>query len=233
MSSSFDGPLGAALPASDGWLLAAGDRLVHLGVSGTTRTYASVVNGAQTRFNDGTCDRRGRALVGTMDTRFRSPLGALSVWNAGRPTVLKGRLAISNGVGWSPDGGTLYLADTQRRLIWRADYDHDEGSVRNWRAWDVGSLGGKPDGLCVDREGGLWVALWDGGAIARLNPDGSPAMRLEVPARYVSACCFGGARRDLLYVTTAESAPGLGDGRVLVAEVGAEGLPEPLWDPAG
>jgi len=230
-STSFDAPLGAALPAVDGWLIATGSRLVHLPVSGAVTTYASAATANGTRFNDGTCDRRGRALLGTMDLGFRAPVGALSVWSKGRARTLKRGMAISNGVGWSPDGAGLYLADTTARVLWRAEYDHDAGAARDWEPWDLRFLPGKPDGLCVDEEGAVWVALWDGGAIARIRPDGSVDRILPVPAAFVSSCCFGGRDLDRLYITTAESAPQRRDGALLVGEVGVRGCSPPLWDP--
>jgi sugar lactone lactonase YvrE len=223
-------PVGAALPAVDGWLVAAGVDVFALTADGM-RTPLGTFDHDGTRFNDGGCDRAGRAFFGTMDLRMASPVGELMRWESGRSHTVRGGLIISNGVAWSPDGATMYLADTVERLLWTADYDSATGECDRWRAWDLQSFPGKPDGICVDATGAVWVALWDGGALARLSAEGEVEGLLTVPGRKVSSCCFGGDALDRLYVTTAETASGRADGVVLEFDARVTGLPDTLWPP--
>jgi sugar lactone lactonase YvrE len=117
--------------------------------------------------------------------------------------VLPG-VSVSNGIGWSPDGTALYHVDSPRRRIDVYDFDAATGSVAGRRAVVAvdGELG-TPDGLAVDAEGGVWVALWGGGAVHRYSPEGTLEERLDLPVTNVTSCCFGGRDLATLYVTTA------------------------------
>ena len=230
-SFTFEQPIGAAVPATDGWLIAAGEHIVHAPVDGRRSIYA-VVEHSGRRFNDGGCDPAGRALFGTMDLGFTAPTGTLTSWSRGTGRVLASGLPIPNGVGWSPDGTLIYLSDTVGRAIRCAAYDVETGMAGGWTTWDLSHLPGKPDGLCVDRDGALWVALWNGRAVVQLDPEGEVVRLVEVDAGFVSSCCFGGPMLDVLYVTTAESKPGRMDGAVLALDVGAQGSDPSVWDPA-
>jgi sugar lactone lactonase YvrE len=117
--------------------------------------------------------------------------------------VLPG-ISVSNGIDWSPDGRTLFHVDTARRRIDVYDFDEAAGTVAGRRAViPVAPQLGSPDGLAVDAEGGLWVALWGGGAVQRYSPDGSACARVELPVTNVTSCCFGDPDLSTLYVTTA------------------------------
>jgi sugar lactone lactonase YvrE len=156
------------------------------------------------RTNDGKCDPIGRLWLGTMSDER---------WGHGRwYRLLPGwRLAqwrddfdVPNGLCWSPDGRTLYLADSGRRVIEVWSYDLDEGEPRSLVGRvDLSQEQGRPDGMTVDEEGCIWVALWGGSAVCRFRPDGRLDRSLNLPVTLVASCEFGGPRLDHLFVTTA------------------------------
>lgn len=206
-------PLGAAVPTDDGdVLLAFADRLALL----SGGTLASVPHGESMRLNDGACDAQGRFWVGSMrrDEDDRRD-AALYRFDGELVRVLDG-VSLSNGLGWSPDGACMYYIDTHRRTVDVFDYDGDLSNRRPLATIDDGF----PDGLTVDDEGAVWVALWGGSAVHRFTPDGELDRVLELPALNVTSCCFGGSDRRTLFITTA--AP---DGRVYAADVGVSGPP--------
>lgn len=209
----LEAPLSAVAPTADGdVLLTYGDRLALL--SGTT--LVDVPHSGEMRLNDGACDAQGRFWVGSMrrDEEKRRD-AALYRFDGELVQVLDG-VSLSNGIGWSPDGTRMYYIDTLTRRVDVFDYD---GEVANRRTFAfVDRDAGFPDGLAVDDEGGVWVALWGGSAVRRYAPDGELDRVLDMPAEHVTACCFGPGTS--LFVTTA--AP---DGRVFVADVGVSGPP--------
>jgi sugar lactone lactonase YvrE len=162
-----------------------------------------------TRMNDGACDGRGRFWAGTMSVLGDTRSAALYRLDADLSVVrvLPG-ISVSNGIGWSPDGSALYHVDTPRRRIDLYDFDEVRGTIAGRRAViPIAPELGSPDGLTVDAEGGVWVALWGGGAVQCYSPDGVLTERIELPATNVTSCCFGtaGGNGELstLYVTTA------------------------------
>jgi sugar lactone lactonase YvrE len=152
------------------------------------------------RANDARCDPQGRLWVGTVD-RSGSARGTLfRVAESGEiVAVLAGR-ALSNGIDWSPDGRRCYHADSLLRRIDELVLD-EQGEVRDVR--EFARFSAMPDGLSVDAEGGVWVALWDGGVVQRFSPDGRLDRTLSVPGGWITNCAFGGTDQRTLYVTTA------------------------------
>jgi sugar lactone lactonase YvrE len=112
------------------------------------------------------------------------------------------RVSLSNGIGWSPDGRTMYYVDSPERRVDAFDFDLAAGAIANRRVF-VSLDEGTPDGLTVDDEGGVWVALWAGWCVRRYMPDGALDAVVDLPAAKVTACCFGGDDGRTLYVTTA------------------------------
>jgi len=111
---------------------------------------------------------------------------------------------VPNGIGWSPDNKTMYVTDTYRQTIYQYDFDLDSGTIGNRRPLiTIAASDGKPDGLTVDDQGCLWVALWDAWQIARFSPKGQLMQRMRVPVPRPTSCCFGGDNLDTLYVTSA------------------------------
>jgi sugar lactone lactonase YvrE len=213
---------GVAVPMSDGRVLVGlADRLVALDLEDETCvTLAALPHGADMRLNDGACDRRGRLWVGSLELEFERHRGTLYRYDGELVPVLDG-VTLSNGIGWSPDGALMYYADTLTYAVDVFDFDESEATIANRRRFAVVERGaGKPDGLAVDDDGCVWVALYGGSAIRRYDPEGRIERVLEVPAENVTSCAFGGEAGDLLHITSA--AP---DGRVFVHEPGVSGAP--------
>ncbi len=157
------------------------------------------------RFNDGACDPLGRFWVGTL-TKGRSK-GASSLYRlepSGQLTEMLSGVTVSNGLGWSPDGRTLYYVDTPTLGVDAFDFQPDSGELSNRRRIvTIEAESGRPDGLCVDIDGGIWVCLIFGGAIHRYRPDGCLDRRIELPVTRVTSCAFGGPKLDILFLTSA------------------------------
>lgn len=157
------------------------------------------------RYNDGKCDRRGRLWVGSMDMGAAANRGHLFCIEAnGSWKQVDTGFTVPNGIGWSPDNKTMYVTDTYRQVIYRYDFDLASGTICNRRPLiTIAASDGKPDGLTVDDQGCLWVALWDAWQIARFSPEGQLMQRVRVPVPRPTSCCFGGDNLDTLYVTSA------------------------------
>jgi sugar lactone lactonase YvrE len=138
-----------------------------------------------------------------------------------------GEATVSNGLEWSPDGTLAYYVDSATGRIDVFDYGRDVGLVERRPFATI--EGGIPDGLTVDAEGGVWVALWRGSSVRRYAPDGALSAVIEVPATQVTACTFGGVHLDELYITTSREGLAPGDepraGALYVARPGVLGLP--------
>ena len=231
--------IGAVVPMSDGELLAAT-------AQGFVRLHpdSGVVSSLQdpeddqpgNRFNDGKCDPWGLFWAGTMAYDFAA--GAGSLWRVNPDfSCIRQRhgLTISNGLAWSQDRGTLYFIDSPTRqvlafpLTTSGDFSGEPLPCINIpEVWDA-----LPDGMCIDAESMLWIALFGGGAVTRWDPaSGLLLERLALPCRQVTSCCFGGPHLDQLFVTTARremdaaaiKAESLAGG-LFQADVGVKGLP--------
>lgn len=228
--------VGAVAPMQTGGVLVAlADRLAVLDLEDeSVRTLVEIPHGPGVRLNDGVCDPAGRLWVGSTALDFAPGAGALYRYSSdgGLDRMLDG-VTISNGLGWSTDAGTMYYIDSMAYRVDAFDYDLATGAISERRPFVVIERGaGIPDGLAVDDEGGVWVALWGRAAIRRYSPDGELERALAVPAHNVTACCFGGDDGRSLYVTSASV--DLSEekrrelplaGSVFVAEAGVSGPP--------
>jgi len=166
------------------------------------------------RANDGAVDPAGRFWVGTMAEDESPDKGALYRFDGSLTTVLE-PISLSNGLDWT--GSRMYYVDSPTKRIDVMDYD---GEVTNRRPFATIEDGvGLPDGLVVDDEGGVWLALYGGAQVRRYTPDGTLDAKLAVPADNVTACWFADRR---LFITTARSPQPLG-GSLFVAEPGVSG----------
>jgi L-arabinonolactonase len=195
--------------------------------------------GLDTRLNDGRCDRQGRFVFGTKhEGADLRPIGGF--YRLGHDLSLE-KLpvpapAISNSIGFSPDGKTMYFCDSPTREIMACDYAAD-GSVSNVRRFvALADSDGEPDGSTVDAEGGLWNAQWGGSRVVRYGADGVETERVSVPTHQPSCVALGGPALRTLYVTTARVgldaqtlAAERAAGGVFVATSPYGGLPEPLF----
>lgn len=175
-------------------------------VSGQTTRIADVdPNRPDLRMNDGKCDAAGRFWAGTMAFDERHGAGALYRLDPdGTVHTMLRDLTISNGIDWSDDGGAMYFVDSPTQSIDLFDFDATNGMVENRRTFvRIPSSEGAPDGLTLDAEGHVWVALWGGGAVHRYAPDGTRDAVIPLPARYPTSCAFGGSDFSDLFITTA------------------------------
>ena len=192
------------------------------------------------RANDGAVDPRGRLFQGTMsNTEPGTPVAALHrVDGDGTTQRVLADVMISNGMGWSPDQSTMYYIDTLTFRVDRFDYDPDTGEIEGRRPFLTfdGSTGG-PDGMTMDAEGCLWVAMFGGYHVQRFSPEGERLETVVTPgAPQTTCCCFGGPDLDTLYITTArEPIAGVdtegepNSGALFAADVDAVGLPANLF----
>ncbi|TFH32179.1 MAG: SMP-30/gluconolactonase/LRE family protein [Anaerolineales bacterium] len=155
------------------------------------------------RYNDGAVDPAGRFWAGTMTPQgYHSSLYRLD------PDFLVHRMeteiGISNGIGWSPDQKTMYFTDSPRKLIYAYDFDVPSGEISHRRIWvDSSEEDGLPDGLCVDAEGCVWSARWDGWRISRYDPQGQLMRRIPMPVQRPTSCAFGSPQLKTLFITSA------------------------------
>jgi sugar lactone lactonase YvrE len=182
------------------------------------------------RMNEGGCDPDGRFYCGSMAYDKTPGAGALyRLEPDGSTRVVLGHVRVSNGLDWSPDGSRAYYNDTDTYRVDVFDYDREAGLVNRRAFAEVAPEDGRPDGLTVDAEGGVWVALNHSGTVRRYTPDGAADAVVEVPPRQVTACTFGGERLEQLFITTSREGLPPGEdplaGSLFRAEVGVRGLP--------
>ncbi|HVB96381.1 MAG TPA: SMP-30/gluconolactonase/LRE family protein [Chloroflexota bacterium] len=182
-----------------------------------------------TRFNDVIADPVGRVFCGTM----RAPEHPASLYRLdldGKLTRVLGDSGTSTGMGFTPDRRQMYYTDTPTREISLFDYERGTGAITNRRVFIHIDDVGRPDGMTVDAEGHVWTALWGGGCLVRVRPDGTEEQRILFPAKNVSCPTFGGPDYSDLYVTTAggdnKAENGPGAGALFRVRPGVQGVPE-------
>jgi sugar lactone lactonase YvrE len=197
-----------ALRESGGLVVAVSEGFLSLDPrTGTTELLAPVESSdPTTRMNDGKVDPAGRFWAGTMGVDHRTGAGTLYRLDTDRHvTPMVPGVTISNGLDWSLDGRTMYYIDTRTRRVDQFDFDVASGAIANRRPFiEIPEGAGSPDGMTLDEEGYLWVALWDGWGVQRYTLDGRPDLRVDVPAAETSSCTFGGPDLDQLFITTAQ-----------------------------
>lgn len=229
-------PIGALVPRrSGGWVAATWTGFAILDTEGAV-THEDAFLGPGLRMNDAACDPQGRLFAGSTALDFEAGAGAIHLLrsNGTHEVVLSG-LTLPNGMGWSPSGDIFYLADSIKRHLLAFDVDAVTGLPSRRRLLRVfDAEDGLPDGLCVDADGCLWVALWDGGAIVRISPEGEELYRLRLPVARPTSCAFGGASGEILFVTTAmtegDTSNGANGRLLVVHELGTRGRPDPHFD---
>ena len=196
---------------------------------GTVTPLGPLWEDAEVRMNEGGCDPDGRFYCGSM-ANDRTP-GAASLYRLdpdGSTHVVLAGVTISNGLEWSPDGSLAYYNDTATAQVSAFDYDAAQGLTAR-RAFVSLPDEGRPDGLTVDAEGAVWVAVSNRSAVHRYLPDGTLDEVVEVPARKVTACTLGGPGLDELFITTSQENIDPGSdpvaGSLFHTKVGVAGLP--------
>ncbi len=232
----YGGEVSAVVPrsADDGWLVAAGHRILLDDGDGLLELAAVEAERPDNRFNDCKCDPQGRLWAGTMSKRRVSGEASLYRLAPGQPIerVIEGT-TISNGLGWSPQGDQMYFIDSTTQRIDLLDFHADDGRVENRRPFvEIDPTDGLPDGMAVDAEGGVWVCLFGGGAVRRYAADGALDAVVALPVTNPTSPVFGGDRLGTLYVTSARhrltdqqlAAEPLA-GAVLAVDAGVSGRP--------
>ena len=233
----LDELVGAVLPRRDGGFVATignAFRLLDLDRGVTSTLCAPEPDKPGNRFNDAKCDRAGRLFAGTMAIDVRPGEGTL--WRLdpdGRLTAVETGVHLSNGLGWSPDDRTFYFIDTGARTVFAYDYDLTTGAATSRRVFaTIPEADGRPDGLAVDSEGHVWIALWDGWGVVRYAPDGRRTRFVSLPVPRPTSLAFGGEGLRTLFVTSARvrlSAAQLAEaplsGSVFAFDAGVAGTP--------
>jgi sugar lactone lactonase YvrE len=231
-------PTGAVAPVAaldGGWVVAAGRGFNHVSADGIVRPLAAEVSAPGTQMNDGVCDPHGRFLAGSQI------LGDAQPWSGGLyrleadgtvATVVAG-IGCANGLGFNRAGDTMYHVDSRRRRLASYHYDAATGTATDPRVL-VEFSDATPDGLCVDADGCLWIAMWDGWSVRRFAPDGTCLAQVDVPVPRPTAVCLV---EGTLLITSAwiglddasrRAAPD--SGRIFAVEVGVGAAPADTWD---
>ncbi len=241
---------GCFAPAkSGGFVIALRDRIVRAQAWGGDLVLLSLIDHDtdNTRSNDGKCDAAGRFWVGTMFEPRTAKNAQLLCWDGKALQLKQGNAMVANALAFSPDGLTVYWADTPQHTIWAWDFDGATSAMTNQRifkqfapkpeGWVSGmpanaGYGGRPDGAAVDKQGNLWVAMFEGKRVVQLSPMGQELQSIEAPVTTCTMPAFGGDDMQTLYLTSArhnrsteELAREPHMGCVFSLRVNAEGMP--------
>ncbi len=232
------GTTGAVVTSRHGRLLVAGTRRLYtVSAEGAVDDWVEIIpEDTNSRLNDGGCDPAGRFLVGSLalDGRVHEEV-LVRVDEHGSVVVIDDDLGLSNGLGFTPAGDRLYSTDTVAGIVWIRDYDACTGGIGPRREF-LRVRSGKPDGLCIDREGNLWIAIWGAGEVRCYSPSAEQLAVVEVAAPNTSSAAFVGPALETLLITTASEqlsdaqlAEYPDSGRLFLADVGVTGLPVTPW----
>jgi sugar lactone lactonase YvrE len=226
--------LGAAVPTIKGKYIAAMTTGIYFvdknGLSFVCRPPELTDN---YRLNDAKCDPAGRFWFGTCRL-FRDTSGEGSLFRLDPDRncyrILKDP-EISNGLAWSDDKKTMYYIDTPKKRIDAFDYELETGSISN-RRQVIDFQDSFPDGMTIDSEGKLWVALWGGNKVVRCDPaSGKVISEVQLPSKNITSCCFAGENLDTLFITSSgEGFENPETGRVFYTQPGVQGTPTVLFD---
>lgn len=233
--------IGTVVPVQiGGALVALQSGIYHINTeTGDLNLITQPLTDSNIRFNDGKCDPAGRFWVGSM--HLQQEKGAASLYcldTDKRVSVKLSNVTISNGIVWTADRKTMYYIDTPTSAVDVFDYDEQTGEISNRRvAFTVPESEGYPDGMTIDAEDKLWIALYGGGCVTRWDPiSGAMLQKISVPAANTTSCAFGGENLDTLYITTAREglnaeqlAERPGSGGLFAVKPGVKGVPAFFW----
>jgi len=197
-------PGSIALAEGDSLLIAAGNEIIVRRGDGATRTVATLPAGEPGRYNDGKPDAAGRFWVGTASATAAPECALYSITPGSAPVAMVDGIRMSNGLGWSPDNRTFYYVDTGSHRLDAFAFDLAAGTLSGRRTLFELPPGHLPDGLAVDAEGRIWLAVWGAAAVLVLSPAGAIVATIELPTPRVSSCAFGGDDLKTLFITTAQ-----------------------------
>lgn len=205
--ASTPSDVGAVALVDSGGLLAALADGVYLQnpLGGWDQIAAVEAVDQSTRMNDGKCDPEGSFVCGTMARDLSPRMGGLyRVRGDGSTEQLLHGVSVSNGLDWSADGNTMYYIDSPTCTVVAYQYDHRSSKLGEpVPVVELPDDGAVPDGMTVDADGCIWVALWGGGSVRRYTPQGVLDLIVDLPVSHVTSCAFGGRTLDTLYITTA------------------------------
>ncbi|MCH6472112.1 SMP-30/gluconolactonase/LRE family protein [Sinomonas terrae] len=238
----FPDTAGAVTISESGELLVAGrERLYTRDRDGVIHPGTVLLpSGTGRRLNDGKPDPGGHFVVGSLSLRQRSQSGSeilVRVEADGAVTTIDSDLTLSNGLAWSTDQASMYSVDTNTRRVYVRDYDASSGAIGDREVF-IELPEGLPDGLCVDAEDHLWLAVYGLGQVNRYAPSGELVGRITVPAPRVTCVAFVGPSLDTLVITTATAGLSEADladyplsGQLFTIQPGVSGAPSALWSP--
>ena len=212
-----------------GWIVGQGHKIAALEPDGRLQTLADLEPGVRSRTNDARCDRAGRLWIGTMDRRFRP--GRSSLYRVDPDLsvhLILPSLTIPNGIAWDRDERQMFFVDSVERRADVFEFNAETGEIGMRRPIiDLRDCTGVPDGMTIDEEGTLWIAMCGGGEVRRYSQGGDLLGILAVPTQLVTSVCFGGPQLDVLYITTARDGRGHDElaGALFRAEPGITGTP--------
>ena len=211
--------------AAGGLIVAYSDRVVLFDPETKKETMVTLFEpeNPETRLNDGRTDRQGRLVVGGMNEVSGKPdSSVISIDGNLKVQTLIDQISCANSICFSPAGNTMFFADTPDREILAFDYEKDRGTLTNKRLHaSFKQEPGLPDGSCVDAEGGVWNAEWEGHRVVRVAPNGTIDHVIDVPVWKPTCCAFGGPNLDTLFITTSRL---MSDEAALKKEPSAGGL---------
>jgi len=238
---NFPERIGFAVPTRDRmWMvgLASGVFRWDPGRDFLEEVHAPEAEDDTTRFNDGKCDPAGRLWAGTMCLSGPKERASLYRMNGRICDRILAGVTISNGLAWNAALGRMYYIDTPTQMVHEYDWNPEDSSITGDRILcEIPRSKGSPDGMTIDREGRLWIALWGGHGVICINAEtGREEDRIEVPAPNVTSCTFGGKDLDTLYITTASLGIPEADrdrypeaGSIFSVKPGCHGLPTNLF----
>ncbi len=204
----FDSAIGFAIPTTqeNTMILGVKEGLVLYDLVTSTHKIIAKVPGLDNlaiRFNDGKCDPHGRLWMGTMGFKAQANLGSFYSFTQGKLQEHISPTTISNGMAWS--GERFYYIDSPTQMVQVFDYDGEKGAISNARKLaEIDKKIGTPDGMTIDQNGNLWVALYGGSKVIQIDGDsGAMVNEVSVPAPHVTSCTFGGEDFKTLFITTA------------------------------
>ncbi|MEU2257737.1 SMP-30/gluconolactonase/LRE family protein [Nocardia xishanensis] len=234
----FSGTVGAvAVSTAEALAVAAADTVLIIDPEGDRREFSRILPPRSgRRINDASTDPAGRLYLGTLSLEQPSESEVLvRIEDDGEVTVIDDDLTLSNGIAWSPSGDRMYSVDSLRRTIYVREYDPATGRTGRREVF-IDGLTGIPDGICADRDGGLWVAVWGAGQVRRYDRDGGQDAVIDVPVPHVSSVGFAGTDLGTLVITTAQqdlTAAELqrfpASGALFTASVDVPGVPIAPW----
>jgi L-arabinonolactonase len=218
-----------ALVEGGGFLLATDAGIDLLGSwGGVPWNWLEVERDQPTEFNDGKCDRRGRFIGGTAPVTQPGTGTLYRIGADASVTALFGQVGMSNGLDWTPDDQYFCHVDSIAGTVVRYHWDAAAGLPGDHSLFArVEPAAGLPDGLSIDAEGCLWLAIWGSGTVRRFAPDGQVIGEVRVPVPNVTSCTFGGDQLGTLYITTAAGGQPGSDlaGGVFAVDTGTQGQP--------